>query len=112
LWESKSIIQLFSAFESGGILLLTLYLVIKRNIFKTISNIYHDPNLIMCLFFTLVFGFFVGISSYNFGTLSRYKIPCTPFFMLFLLILIFKDRPEKIKIAVIEPDQLPGSPVT
>lgn len=91
LWESRSIIQLFNAMESTGVLLLTLYLLFKRNIFKTIKNIYTDPNLILCLSFTLLFAFFVGVSSYNFGTLSRYKIPCTPFYMLFLMILIFKD---------------------
>lgn len=93
LWESRSIIQIFNSLETTGVLLLTLYLIFKRNIFKTIKNIYLDPNLIMCLCFTLVFAFFVGISSYNFGTLSRYKIPCTPFYMVFLMVLIYKDQP-------------------
>lgn len=91
-WESRSVIQLFNAIESTAVLLLTLYLLFKRNIFKTIRNIYSDPNLILCICFTIVFAFFVGVSSYNFGTLSRYKIPCTPFYMLFLMILIFKDK--------------------
>ncbi|OCX54031.1 hypothetical protein BEL04_07085 [Mucilaginibacter sp. PPCGB 2223] len=89
--ESKSAIQLFNALESTGVILLTLYMIIKRNILKTVKKIYKDPNLIMCLFFTLVFAFFVGVSSYNFGSLSRYKIPCTPFYILFLIIIIF-DR--------------------
>lgn len=92
LWESRSIIQLFNAMESAAVLLLTLYLLLKRNIFKTIKNIYSDPNLILCICFTILFAFFVGVSSYNFGTLSRYKIPCTPFYMLFLMILIFKNK--------------------
>jgi hypothetical protein len=91
-WETRSIIQFFSSLESTIILFLTLYLVLKRNIFKTIKNIYKDPNLIMCLSFSLIFAFFVGISSYNFGSLSRYKIPSTPFYMLFLVILIFKEK--------------------
>ena len=101
LWESKSVIQIFNSLEATGVLLLTLYLLFKRNIFKTIKNIYLDPNLIMCLCFTLIFAFFVGISSYNFGTLSRYKIPCTPFYMSFLMILIYKDQP----LAIDEPDK-------
>jgi len=92
LWESHSIIQLFNALESTGVLLLTLYLIFKRNIAKTVKTIYHDPNLIMCIIFTVVFAFLVGVSSYNFGTLSRYKIPCTPFYMLFLMILVFNDN--------------------
>jgi hypothetical protein len=96
LWESKSIIQFFNSLESTGVLLLTLYLIISKNIFKTFKKIYTDPNLIMCIIFTLIFAFFVGISSYNFGSLSRYKIPCTPFYMLFLMILIFEDKKVKI----------------
>jgi hypothetical protein len=95
LWESKSIIQFFNSLESTCILLLTLYLIIRKNIFQTIKNIYNDPNLIMCIIFALIFAFFVGISSYNFGSLSRYKIPCTPFYMCFLMILIFEDKDVK-----------------
>lgn len=93
-WESKSLIQLFNSAEATGILLLTLYLIFKRNIFKTLKNIYTDPNLIMCLTFTLLFAFIVGVSTYNFGSLSRYKIPCTPFYVVFLMILIFKGKAQ------------------
>lgn len=112
-WESRSIIQLFNAMESATVLLLTLYLLLKRNILKTIRNIYFDPNLILCIGFTIVFAFFVGVSSYNFGTLSRYKIPCTPFYMLFLIILIFKDTHQE-QISEEEthktgPDNSPGT---
>jgi hypothetical protein len=95
LWESRSVMQIFNAFESAAVLLLTLYLLFTRNIIRTLKAIYKSPDLIMCLFFTLIFAFFVGISSYNFGTLSRYKIPCTPFYMLFLIILLFKDRKDE-----------------
>ncbi|MDB5005123.1 MAG: hypothetical protein JWQ34_3348 [Mucilaginibacter sp.] len=105
-WEAKSIIQFFNSIESTGVLLLTLYLILKRNIFNTITNIYKDPNLIMCLFFTLIFAFFVGISSYNFGSLSRYKIPCTPFYMLFLMVLIFNKDEKKLPENFSEPDPL------
>jgi len=93
LWESKKFIQLFGAIESAAVLLLTLYLLVKRNILTIIKKIYYDPNLILCLAFSLVFAFFVGVSSYNFGSLSRYKIPCMPFYALFLMILIFNKEP-------------------
>ncbi len=92
LWESRSAIQIFNALESSAVMLLTLYLLFTKNIFKTLNRIYRDPNMIMCIFFTCFFGFLVGISSYNFGTLSRYKIPCTPFYIFFLMVLIFNDK--------------------
>jgi hypothetical protein len=93
IWESRSVIQIFNSIESLFMLLLTAYLFVSRNIFKTIKNLLTDANLIMCLLFALSFAFVVGISTYNFGSLSRYKIPCTPFYMLLILILLFKDKP-------------------
>jgi len=100
LWEVSNVMQLFDALQSAAFALLTIYLVFKRNIFKTIKMIYQDPNMILCLFFTLMLAFLVGLSTYNFGSLSRYKIPCTPFYALFLLLLLFKDTPETAKKAV------------
>ena len=47
-----------------------------------------DPNLVFCLVFSIIFAFAVGISSYNFGALSRYKIPCLPFYATFCDIII------------------------
>jgi len=96
LWESRSIIQIINSIESQVTLLATGYLVFSRNILKTIKNLFADPNLIMCLLFTLLFAFIVGVSTYNFGSLSRYKIPCTPFYSLLILILLFKDKPEPV----------------
>ena len=55
-----------------------------------------DPNLLFFITFSLIFAFAVGISTYNFGALSRYKIPCLPFFGAFLLIVINYDRTKYI----------------
>ncbi|HRA12632.1 MAG TPA: hypothetical protein PKX31_13225, partial [Chitinophagaceae bacterium] len=52
-----------------------------------------------CLVFTLIFAFAVGISSYNFGTLSRYKIPCLPFYAVALIVIFYKNkRPNQLLI--------------
>jgi len=48
------------------------------------------------LIFSIVFGFAVGFTSYNFGALARYKIPVMPFFSFLLLHFYFKYK-EKIK---------------
>ncbi|MBS7563840.1 hypothetical protein KHS38_05440 [Mucilaginibacter sp. Bleaf8] len=92
IWESNNVLQLFDALQSAAVLLLTLYVAFSKNIFKTLKLIFQDTNLLMCLLFTLLFAFFVGISTYNFGSLSRYKIPCTPFYVLLLMILLYQDK--------------------
>ena len=43
----------------------------------------------MCFVFSFVFGIAVGASTTNFGALSRYKIPCMPFYFIMLL-LVYK----------------------
>jgi hypothetical protein len=53
-----------------------------------------DPYVLFCLVFSLIFAFAVGISSYNFGALSRYKIPCLPFYGAFILILYHHKKLE------------------
>jgi hypothetical protein len=55
------------------------------------------PNVLFCLAFALVFAFAVGVSTFNFGTLSRYKIPIMPYYMLALgMILAYWKRERKL----------------
>jgi hypothetical protein len=95
LWESKKIIVLFSALEALIFLFFTLTAIVK-NKWRIFSLITKDPNLMFCLVFSLIFAFAVGISTYNFGTLSRYKIPCIPFFAALLVILVYQKRENLI----------------
>jgi hypothetical protein len=90
-WEANKPIIMLSALEALIFLFFFLKAIAKHRfrIFRVVAD---DPNLIFCLLFSLVFAFAVGITSYNFGTLSRYKIPCLPFFATFLVILLYKDR--------------------
>jgi hypothetical protein len=91
LWEAKKAIVLLSALESFLFLFLTLkvlYMVGLRRVWRTIIT---DATIQFCLIFTLIFAFAVGISSYNFGSLSRYKIPCLSFYALALLLIYYKN---------------------
>jgi hypothetical protein len=91
IWEAKKIIVALSAIEALIFLFFTAKVFYKKGLglFKTISQ---DPNLIFLLIFSLIFAFAVGISSYNFGALSRYKIPCLPFYAAFIVIVMY-NRP-------------------
>jgi hypothetical protein len=90
LWESRKVIVLLSALEALVFLYFTLRVVVNRKA-KVFSMISKDPNLSFCLVFSIIFAFAVGISSYNFGALSRYKIPCLPFFAAALVILLYNQ---------------------
>jgi hypothetical protein len=85
LWEVRNPLMLLSALESLSLLIVTIYLMISgtRYIRKGIVN----PDVLFCLIFSVTFAFAVGVSTYNFGTLSRYKIPLLPYFTLALILL-------------------------
>jgi hypothetical protein len=90
LWEINSPIALLSAIESLAFLLLTLNFIFKKGIKKFFSVPFSDPRLLMCFVFAFVFAVAVGSASANFGALSRYKIPCTPFYLMMILLMYNK----------------------
>jgi hypothetical protein len=87
VWEAKNVMALLSALEALVFLYFTVKLLINSRT-KLFSLLGRDSNLVFCLVFALIFAFAVGISSYNFGALSRYKIPCLPFYGAFLMICL------------------------
>ncbi|MDB5251193.1 MAG: hypothetical protein JWP27_362, partial [Flaviaesturariibacter sp.] len=93
LWESRKVIQILSALEATLFMLATLYVIRKRGIKNFFGALVSDPNLLFFIVFTLIFAFAVGISTGNFGSLSRYKIPCLPFYAAMLIIM--NNRAEK-----------------
>ena len=93
LWEARKVIVALSSIEALIFLFITLkilFVVGPAKIWKTVSA---DPTIQFCLIFSLIFAFAVGISSYNFGSLSRYKIPCLPFYVMALVLIYYKNVP-------------------
>ncbi|MCB0697315.1 MAG: hypothetical protein KDC07_08120, partial [Chitinophagaceae bacterium] len=98
LWETRKALQLINALEATIFLLVTIKVILSiglKEIWKTISA---DPTIQFCLIFTLIFAFAVGISSGNFGTLSRYRIPCLPFYGLTLVLIYYKHYPIQVNL--------------
>lgn len=84
-WEVSSAIVLFSAIEALVFLVLIIYLFFRKGILPSLKKILGRPVLILCFSFAIIFAVSVGISATNFGSLSRYKIPCLPFYLMFIL---------------------------
>ena len=103
IWEGRKIIIFFSALESTFILLFTLYVIFKVGPFRMIKIILKEKLLFSFLLFTLLFSIFVGLSSFNFGSLVRYKIPCIPLYLIVLSVAL--KRGEK-KIILITPQSV------
>ncbi len=95
--EVKNVMMIFTALESLIMLLATIYIFLGLGFFKVLNYLYTDSFLLMCFVFALFFAFAVGFTSYNFGALARYKIPCIPFYVASLFILQHKSVQAKLR---------------
>lgn len=95
LWEVNNPLMLLSGMESLVFLILTLILVFKYRLsaLKSLRN----PDISFSFVFSLIFAFAVGVSSFNFGTLSRYKIPLLPFYAVALVLTFYENKPKKVE---------------
>jgi len=94
-WEARKVIVMLNAIEAFLFLLLTVKIIFGIGPLRVWRTINSDPNIQFCLIFTLIFAFAVGISSYNFGSLSRYKIPCLPLYALALVLIYYRHQPAE-----------------
>jgi hypothetical protein len=90
LTEATNPALLLSALEGLLFLLAFVYIMLKGLLYRPIKIIFSNPVLIICMCFVLIFSGLVGLSTSNFGTLVRYKLPCIPFFICTLVILYDK----------------------
>lgn len=87
IWEVKNPAMFILSIESMVFFIMTIYILMRVGPFVLIRAASRDSFLLMSLVFSIFFAFAVGFSTYNFGALSRYKIPALPFYALSLLVL-------------------------
>ncbi len=95
IWESKNVVMMLSALESFFFLFLTIVTLWKIKFKRILSIISENPIVAASLVFSITFAFAIGISTANFGTLVRYKIPIMPFYLISLLIIRYKGVKRK-----------------
>ena len=90
IWEVKNPLMFFSALEGLLMFILVVIVIAKKrlSLFSTFSR----PNILFALSFSLIFAFAIGVSTYNFGTLTRYKIPLIPFFLVGLILILGQQK--------------------
>jgi hypothetical protein len=100
LWESKKLSTLLSSLESLAFMLFTLYVLLKAGFFRFFISLFKDPMVVFCFWYSILFAVFVGTTTLNFGTLVRYKIPCIPFYLIALILILEKSKTKKSDTAV------------
>lgn len=93
LWEVKNPLMLLSSLEALVLLAITAFLFFRAPLAFVRSL--GKPTVLFCLVFSLTFAFAVGVSTYNFGTLNRYKIPLMPFYLMALTLIADRSNSER-----------------
>jgi hypothetical protein len=100
IWESRKIFILFSAFESMLLLFATLYVMFKLKFFGFFRELLRNPFVLVSFIMSIFFALIIGFTTYNFGTMARYKIILLPFYLFTLVSLYTASLNKKNKNSV------------
>lgn len=102
LWESHKPSTVLSSLEALLFMLFTLYIIFKAGLINFFKLIARDPLIMYCFLFSCVFALFIGASTLNFGSLVRYKIPCMPFYLIALFLILEKVKAKALNKPALE----------
>ncbi|MEQ8686751.1 MAG: hypothetical protein RIE86_15740 [Imperialibacter sp.] len=95
LWEVRNPVMLLTAVESLALFGLFVFTLFKIGVISFFGDILSDPLISFLLLFTIVFCFAIGVSTFNFGSLARYRIPVIPLFAYSLFFVQFERQNSK-----------------
>lgn len=87
LWESYNPGMVVSGLENFVILLFSIFLLIKIKVFNLFRLMFRHHFLFFSITFSIFFAFSIGLTTSNFGSLVRYKIPAIPLYVASLFII-------------------------
>ncbi|MEO6681921.1 MAG: hypothetical protein ABIN48_03760 [Ginsengibacter sp.] len=96
LWESRKVIIFFAGLEAFVVFLATLIILLRTKFLGFFYYVFNDPFRLFCFIYSMLFALLIGYTTFNFGTMVRYKILFLPFY-LFLLVNILTAIDSKKK---------------
>ncbi len=87
LIQVRNPMMLVSAIENTALMLFLIYMLFAIGPLSFIRHIFSNPMILFSFIFAIFFSFAVGLTTSNFGSLVRYKIPALPFFLASLYMI-------------------------
>lgn len=87
-FEAHNIMAFINALETTLITIFFISIVRRRTLRDCWHNLISSPMLVYCLVFTMLCAVGVGLTTVNLGTLSRYRMPMMPFYLILLSVLL------------------------
>lgn len=89
IWEVRNPVMLVAAIESMIMIYVVFFTIKNTSLKKAVSAVINNNIIFFTLIFSIIFSFAVGLTSTNFGTLVRYKIPAMPFFAISVVLIYY-----------------------
>lgn len=92
IFEAHNVVALINGLEMSAVAYLWFRIIWVRGIRGTWRLLRSSPVLMFCVVFVMLFSLGVGLGTTNLGTLSRYRVPMMPLYVLVLLMLLPRSR--------------------
>ena len=79
--------MLVSALENTALMLFLIYMLFAIGPMGFVRHVFGNSMIMFSMVFAIFFSFAVGLTTSNFGSLVRYKIPALPFFLASLYMI-------------------------
>ena len=86
-WQIRSAVMLLSGIESLFFLYLFMKILFNKKVYKLWGAISNDPIMAFCIPFVLILAVAIGMTSFNYGALVRYKTPILPFLATIIILV-------------------------
>ncbi len=90
IFESRNIVMLMSGAENTIILVLFLLGLFRLALDKKV-RVQNHSLITFCIVFSTLFAIGIGLTTFNFGALARYKLPLLPFLTATVIVWNFKN---------------------
>lgn len=87
IFEAHNAVAVINGLEMTVVLGLWFRILWVRGLRQSWRLLRQSPFLIFCVVFVVLFGLGVGLATTNLGTLSRYRVPMMPLYLLTLMML-------------------------
>ncbi len=96
IWQIRSPVMLLSGVESMVFFYLILKIIFNRKVYQIWDMITGDPILSFSFPFIIILALAIGMTSFNYGALVRYKTPILPFFAVTIILINYYYQKGKV----------------
>ncbi len=90
VWQIRNGVMLLSGVESIAFLYFFFKVFMNIRAYRALNVIFRDHLIMFCIPFVLIIAVAIGMTSFNYGALVRYKIPVLPFFAVLIALTRYR----------------------